>query len=656
MYSNDVQWLSQNIYTHRDKVYGTNGFMRVSMSTNTKDSLSFSAPTFVINIQNDSLNKTVSLSYQKLFELYGRLKDVVGEAAQEYQSKEGNPESQLHYKTGKSVFLTFDFLRGSQQNEPIVRIRITHGTSDSTSIIMPFSPEFHSFISLIGDMVGNRKYLDWCLHFPNRFYMIEMNEVIKQMPGLIKNAVVQMDRMQGDEPPPPQSSEPSIKPEVDTENTNEVLNMLRELDSFVGDDMNNIDLTLPANLKLESKPATGKDISDNKLLKWLKGDLKNMEKIVSRCSEKSTPVREFEIELNQNYYDMECFPGIDPTCQKSMIYLSTRVNSIIKMMLTTQSVSQSMPIFRYNGYEKSTPKNIEMAHDLLFSYIFIKLCRDKIENKTNDNYLNKSFVNLASSICMSPFIFSFIKEGTDLKSILVDKYNQFNEVGAFDSYKNDEFKTYGFDLTQRDFGEAGERLEEFINSKNFPNDAHMKHVTAFSHDKCALNPDNTLNEEQITNHVIPIELYIIQNDVDIKLDQAKIKSYANENGHNDSDVLKTFVKFEARKTIPIVKFFENNLAEIPENIRNDFMKSITEYTNKDFDFKDKTFPYDSFGEIAIKALFLWKPETGKKFKTYKKFCKAIVETNQDKETILSMSEHVGENTDSGFGSVWGKGE
>ena len=160
----DIQWLSQNIFSHKDKDYGTNGYMRVSMSTQTKDSQSFSAPAFTINIKNDSIHKTVSLTYQKLFDIYNRLKEVIQAAGQEYNSKPGSPDTQLHYQTGKSTYLTFEFLRGTVQNEPVVRITISHGNSDSSKIIMPFSPEFHSFISLIGDMVGNRKYLsNWLL-------------------------------------------------------------------------------------------------------------------------------------------------------------------------------------------------------------------------------------------------------------------------------------------------------------------------------------------------------------------------------------------------------------------------------------------------------------------------------------------------------------
>ena len=96
---------------------------------------------------------------------------------------------------------------------------------------------------------------------------------------------------------------------------------------------------------------------------------------------------------------------------------------------------------------------------------------------------------------------------------------------------------------------------------------------------------------------------------------------------------------QIKKNIPIVKFFEKRLFEIPEDIRQEFMDTIWGYSDRDYDLTDNKFPYDSFGEDAIKALYLWKPESGEKFKTFRKFFKAITNTVHDKNTILSMANH-----------------
>ena len=651
MYSNDVQWLSQNIFTHRDKEYGTDGYMRVSISTNTKDSLSFSAPTFVISIQNSGLNKTCVLSYQKLFAVRDRLKEVIPAAVQEYKSKDGSPEAQLHYKSGKSSFLTFEFLRGSQQNEPCVRITISHGTSDSVKIIMPFEPEFISFIKLIGDMVGDqRKYLDWCLHLPNRFFMAEVNQVIKQIPGLIKGAVVQIDRATSEGVSSPTSSPSSscttsLDPdpeesdkEIDKENIEATTETIDEMKAFIGDDMSNIDLAIPASVQIKEDKPKPVESSENKAIKWLGGDARNFENLIQRCTERPNSIRQLEKELSENYEDFEFFPGATKKEMKSLIYLSGREFFVYNQMANKQSLDRSFSINKYKGQKFAKPQNLELAYNLLVLTTFIKLCRDKIEAKTKDNYENKTIAHLAASMTAIPFIFSFISSGTELASIIKEKYRQMNEAGMFKSYEKSEFQSYGFTITERDIVDACDAFtENYFSSKSYKSDTFMRHVSMFNNQSCLLGPDNTLNEEQIIKQLVPFEIHIIQSDISLD-DRKTMLAYAKEN-KIDTDVTSVFVKSVPSKNIPIVKFFENNLTEVPEDVRSEFMQSIMEYNDTDYDLSDNKFPYGSFGEEAIKALFLWKPETGEKFKTYKKFQKSIASTVHDKSTILSMSTH-----------------
>lgn len=634
MYSNDVQWLSQNIFSHKDREYGTNGFIRVSMSTQTKDSQSFSAPNFNINIKNEGLNKTVSLPYQKIFELYNRLKEVVQTAGEEYSAKEGSPDTQLHFKTAKSTYLTIEFLRG-QQGEPVVRMTISHGTSDSTKIIMPFMPEFHSLISLIGDMVSNRKYLDWCLHFPNRFHMVEMNEVMKQIPGLIKTAVVQIDNSRPESGP---INDPDPEPEVtvDEENVKEIENTAKEFDAFLGDDMKNIELAIP----FEKKDVKStKPILENKMVKFLKGDVRNFENMIMRCSEKENPIREIEKELNNGYYDMEYFPGIKENEMNSILYLSYRELAIHNHNATSNPIQRSFSVNKYLGQKHAKPINIELAHDLLVLSIFFKLCRDKIENKSSDNYVNKTFLHIATSLNLSPFIFSFISSDTNISSIIKERFNQMNEAGMFDSYKKDEFKTYNFEITDRDMVEVAEELKEsYLSSKSCMTDSYMRHVTLFNGKKCLLDHNHGINEEQIINQVLPFELYVIKNNKSLTEDKKDLLEFVKKI-NMESHIISKFIKTAPNKSAPIVKFFEQHESDIPEEIRNDFIKHIAECSYKDYDLSDKKFPYESFGEMAVKALYLWKPESGESFRTYKKFYNAITKSVHDKQTILSMITH-----------------
>ena len=633
MYNDDVQWLSQNIFTHRDNEYGSGGYMRVSMSTNTKDSMSFSAPMFVITISNDGLSKSASLSYQKLFELYGRLQEVVKVAGNEYSNKlKASPDAQLHYKVGKSNFLTFEFLRGSQQNEPVVRMTISHGTSDSTKVLMPFLPEFYAFINLIGDMIKDKKYIDWCLHFPNRYFLTGMNEIAKQIPGLVKSAVVQIDREAPSTPNAPSEPEPQ---KVDEENVQSASETMKDLNAFMGEDMENIDLDMP---KIAGEPKTSPPKEESRLFKWLGGDLKNYENILMRCCEKPNPIRELEKELNENYGDMDCFPNISAKDMKSIVYLVGREYFLYNEQANNGSIKRSFTINKYRGETHAKPINRETAFDLLFLHIIIKILREKIENKTSDNYTNKTLLHLASSMNVSPFIFSFLSKGTELSTIIMKKFLEAKELGMFKSYEEDEFKNYGFEITDKDIRDVTSNLGGYFESDAYRSDSPMRHVALHSNKSCLLSPDNGLNEEQIINQVVPFEMYILMKNKNPDTDKKDLLAYAKDRGF-DSAVVSLFVKTTPRKMIPIVKFFEDHSDEVPEDKRVEFMEWIGEFGEKDYDLSDSRFPYDSFGEDAIKALYLWKPESEEKFTTYKKFQKAVINSVHDKNTILSMISH-----------------
>lgn len=653
MYSDDAQWLSQNIFTHRDLDYGSGGYIRVSMSTRTNDSMSFSAPYFVINIQNDGLTKSVSLSYQKIFELYSRLQEAVKAAIEEYRTKDSSPDAQLHFKTGKSTYLTIEFLRGSEQNEPVVRITISHGTSDSTKVLMPFSPEFIAFINLIGDMVSpekDRKYLDWCLHFPNRYFLIEMNEIIKQIPGLVKTAVVQMDNQKESETSPTILDPDDNDEGSDDEIIQQAVDTMKELNTFIGKDMKNIELDIPK-IGIQKSETLKVDPNDNRLYKWLGGDLKNFESILLRCCEKSNPIREFEKELNENYADMECFPGIDEKEIKSLIYLTTREYQILNSRSNESSLSNSFTINKYRGEKFAKTINIESAFDLLFLYIFIRVLRDKIENKTSDNYANKAILHLAVSSIVSPFIFSFIAPQSEVASVITNKFREMKNLGMLKSYENSEYKSYDCEITESDIHKLALKVEEFIKSDGYLSSTHLRHVALFNKDFCPLNPDHQLNEEQITKQLIPIETFLVSQNLSIEADRQKILEYIKENNIEDC-IISLFFKPKAKKTVPILKFFETYIDEVPEECRDEFQKWIEEFIDKDYDLSDSKFPYDSFGEDAVKALYMWKPETGEKYLTYKKFQKAVLSSTHDKNTILSMIDHESETKGETFANFY----
>jgi hypothetical protein len=497
---------------------------------------------------------------------------------------------------------------------------------------MPFEPEFIALIKLMGDLVGEpRQYLDWCLHFPNRFMYIEMNEVAKRIPGLIKGATFSM----GSTPQTPVEDEPD--PDIDEENAKSTSDVMKDFNSFVGEDLENIQVDMPE-IEIKPKEKPTNDPTDNKLYKWLDGDIKNYESILMRCCEKSNPIRDFEKELNEKYSEMDCFPNITEKEMKSIIYLVGREHFLYNEQANNGAIKRSFTINKYNGQKHAKPINLEAAFDLLLLHIIIKICREKIENKTADNYTNKTLLHLASSMNITPFIFSFLSKETEMKSVLISKFREIKELGMMKSYEENEFKSYDFDITEHDIRGVIEGLEKYFDNDVSRIDTHMRHVTLFNNKSCLLNPDNQINEEQILNQVVPFEMHILMQNKSTETDRKELLAFAKERNYDDK-VISMFLKITPKKNIPLVKFFEMNAGEVPEDQRQEFMDWIGEFQEKDYDLSDAKFPYDSFGEDAIKALYLWKPESGEKFITFKKFQKAIVSSTHDKNTILSMITH-----------------
>ena len=52
MYENETQWFSQTLLTYKDSQYATDGYLRLSISTNTKDFLSFNPTNLGLSISN----------------------------------------------------------------------------------------------------------------------------------------------------------------------------------------------------------------------------------------------------------------------------------------------------------------------------------------------------------------------------------------------------------------------------------------------------------------------------------------------------------------------------------------------------------------------------------------------------------------------------
>ena len=57
----ETNWFGQTIQTYKDKIYGTQGYLRLSLTTNSDDNKQYNPPRLNINVSNNH-SKNMSLS------------------------------------------------------------------------------------------------------------------------------------------------------------------------------------------------------------------------------------------------------------------------------------------------------------------------------------------------------------------------------------------------------------------------------------------------------------------------------------------------------------------------------------------------------------------------------------------------------------------
>jgi len=108
MYNNDnTKWFSQTLLTYKDRNYGTDGYLRLSMSTNTEDYKFFNPPVINISISNN-YQKSYNINIQHAKDLVKTFKTVMT------QSNGNNSEIQRKYQRKDQLIYFRFFVRKVQ--------------------------------------------------------------------------------------------------------------------------------------------------------------------------------------------------------------------------------------------------------------------------------------------------------------------------------------------------------------------------------------------------------------------------------------------------------------------------------------------------------------------------------------------------------------
>jgi hypothetical protein len=613
MISEKTKWFNQSVFTYKDKHYGTEGYLRLSISTNTEDYTSFNSPSLLLSI-NNNYQKSLTFHLSECNDLIKTFKTMTlnGEVI----------EIQRKYK--KDIFY-LKFFVDKNTNERLVLVEIRNNETDFTKVIMPLLIQFEAFMTCLRQF--SEKYIDTCMILLTKTIDSTIYKSIEQMPGLLRGIssnIVTEERIQE-----------SRAPEPGNEQVQAAEQTIEQLDRFLGNEMQNIKVP---EIEVEVKENVQK-VESFFVEKVIENDLKNLENILINCTTAQNPIESFsQFIKSKDNEEFTPLPGLSEDDKKSLLYISKMLFlTSYKSYLTNGGVlPDRVPIFKYKP-SVVVEKNNEVATDLLVLHLFVRSIRRRLEGKSSDATLNKALFYFQFRCFVDPLIFSFMddKDGKRLENIVMTRYKYFKSIGIFNSYfklledmncvtvNDDDIKTGVLEV-----------IENVIRKTPLISALHQK---LFDGGGVKLPSSNTFSLEQILNEIVPFEVDV-KLGADIKNEEV-LKGIKRKNNISD-EILnyllkgKTKVRSDKKKEdsnlLRFVKFYDS---EIPDEVKEKFFEYIDKNQIKKYDFTIKDFDLDLFGDNIVKGLYIWDPE--KYGKNYKEFFSTVESELMSKELIIA---------------------
>lgn len=635
MYDSNTQWFSQALLTYKDKIYATDGYLRLSLSTNCSDEFNyFNPPVINISITNN-YQKSINLNVQNAKDLIKAFKTVLPQL--------NGSELSIQRKYQKDTILHFTFKIDKSNDVRIVIIEIRNNESDFTKIVVPLEGVFETFASCIREYAET--YMNICTQLLIQSIQSQNTQIIQQLPNLIKGISSQI--LSSDSRGIIESPDSRAPERVEKEFVAETETIIEDFDKFLDKEMENINI--PEIDKAEKETKTIMKVDSVFVEHYLKNNLSTLETTMTNCFMTPNPfvslLEDIKVKLFP-YIKEENFsflPTIDNDDFKSLSYISKCMCAITyyNHINSDAPIPASAPVFKYTP-SKFDETNLSIAYDLFLFNLYIRTLRRRVENSASDVMKSKALFYIQLRCFTDPLVFSFI-EKTDyskLSSIISNRYEYYDSIGVFDDYK-EILKEYNCaEIKKSDITSVVDEIISKVLGKSY-NISEM-HDNMFQTKILKLESKNNYNLEQIINEVIPLEIAEKTGkslkDKDV-IDEIRIN-------HNISDEILSIFLNENKKTKKEKQVHQvNNLFrvvksqfinEVPEKYRDDFLKYLSEFDNKKFDLTDTSFPIDEFGDNVIKALYLWDPENDQSItKNYKQFFLKIENELMERDLILS---------------------
>lgn len=652
--TSNTQWFSQTLMTYKDKMYATNGFLRVSLSTNTEDFKFFNPPTINISIQNN-YQKSINLNIQNARDLT-RAFNVIK------KQLNGN-ELNLQRKYQKDTIIHFTFKTDENNQARIVVIEIKNNETDFTKIVVPLESVFESFASCIREF--SEQYMSICSNLFIQSIQSQAVQTIHQLPNLVKGISSQIvSQIPADIEDPD-----SRAPEVEEESVKNTQATIEDLDKFLGDDMSNIDVPEIEKVAEEAEKPKVTEIDSLLVKHYLDGNLANLESAVANYFMTPSPLLSMAEDIKKhvkNEISDETFtmlPNVSEDDLKSMVYLSKLSPSILyqNYVIASAPMPAGVPVVKYDP-EIFTQHNMDIAYDLFLFNLYIRTARRRLENKIEDVVENKALFNIQLRSFSDPFVFSFIDKSdkTQLSSIILTRYKYYDSIGVFDSYKSLLDVSRCPEITESDIvSVVEEAVEKIVGKSPF---VHQLHTNMEDPSQLRVPAKNTYSLEQIINEILPLEI-AEKTGKDIKNDA--VIQQLRETHQISDEIVKLFrgkekkkrtveaKKTEVKQTSNLERLIRTQFVdEVPEQYRENFMNHLLEIGDKKFDLQNTDFPIDEFGDNVIKALYLWDPDNDPVVaKNYKQFFLKVENELMERDLILAKIKSVEEKTTTD-GSGW----
>lgn len=641
MYNEEERaWFNQTLQTHEDKLYGTNGYLRVALSSYTTNHKDFNPPTLSVMIRNNH-QKNISMTAENALDLAQSLNQAI-------KAFKGDRIEIVKKFRADRQFIIDMF---NHEGKDLVKMTILSNSTDFTVVIVPLFPTFILFGRFVKDFTNN--YFNLCQMIYSNTFNSYHKETIMQIPSIIKGI--------GTVAPMPIEQEEVVIEKEDLQKTEA---SIEDLDKFLGEDMGNIKVPEIDNHKIEEKEEklNYTEVDSPFVTNILKNDLYTFENMISGMAVSRSPILDFHNRLKdvETGFSEKFEPlvGINDQDMKSFAYISRFTFLMFQKnyIKNTVPIPQGFSPLRYKA-ENYTQENIELAYDLLLFNGFIRILRTRMESKIPNAVENKSIFHMAYRCFIDPFTFSFIEkiERDQLVSIILNRFRCYKDRGVFEKYRG-TCMSFGVDeIGESDIRSFIEQLSDMILTNDGVPIVENLHEKGYQGGTLRLPSQNDFILEQIINEVVPLEVEVNLNNNEVT--DALIQKIKSKEDISD-EVINFFKKNTKKKKkrdedgkSNLVKFLDNEIfrEQVPEKYRDSFYKYIEELGNKNFDFKTTEFPYEQLGDDIIKLLYIWKPEDDDKLtKTQKRIKDLLTECSHDRSTILAKEMNESSKADESY--------